>query len=166
MIFRIPRGKHRAHPLRFGFWWRRNSFAWLVKFDESCRYDLQSDDQFDTNKLCGIGYLPGHHKDSARFGWVYDRETGLIVINAYCYINGRRDIQSICFCIVGNQYHMSIDILNSQYCFRVYDNEGQQKGMIMVKHCQNKKFKYRLGVYFGGNQKAPHEIKIELKKLR
>lgn len=66
MTFRIPAGKHRARPLRFGFWWRKNSFAWLVKFTDSCRYDLQNVDHGDTNKLIGFGYLPGHHKDSAR----------------------------------------------------------------------------------------------------
>jgi hypothetical protein len=34
-----------------------------------------------------------------------------------------------------------------------------------VVHGHSKNFKYRLGVYFGGNQVAPHEMEIELTKV-
>lgn len=165
MIFRIPAGHHRARPLRFGLWWRRSSFAWVVKFTNSCRYDLGNDDQYDTNKLVGIGYLPGHHKDSARFGWRYDKVKGQIEIMAYCYVKGQRVIQSLCFCDIDKEYDLFLKVLSNCYYLSVCE-QGTPKviGYAWVNHNHNKHFKYRLGVFFGGNQVAPHEMTIELKR--
>lgn len=162
MIFRIPSGKHRAHPLRFGLWWRRTHFSWVVKFDESCRYNLGSDDQFDTNKLIGIGYLPGHHKNSARFGWRYSHEKGKIEILAYCYIDGERIIDHLADAFINESYTVKIEVVNTGYWLSVkgpgYTAEK------LYRHSHAKKLQYRLGTYFGGNQVAPHDIKIQLEK--
>lgn len=164
MIFRIPRGKHRARPLRFGFWWNKKSITRDVIFTESCRYDLRNDDQFDINKLYGIGYLPGgHHKDSARFGWRYWTDRGEIELSAYCYINGQRVIKHICFCGIGKTYRLQLRLLHSAYFFICLSDEFNET--VDVPYTHRKKIGYRLGAYFGGNQKAPHEIKIELKKV-
>lgn len=166
MIFHIPRGKHRARPLHFGFWWRKTSFSWVVKFDESCRYDLQTDDQFDINKLVGIGYLPGHHKDSARFGWRYWTERKEIELSAYCYVGGRRVIQHICFCEIGKEYHIMLNATSVCYYLHAYERHSTTcLGMATIQHAHDKHFKYRLGAYFGGNRPAPRTMKIELKKL-
>lgn len=165
MIFRIPRGRHRARPFRFGFWWRRNSFAWVVKFDDSCWYELQGPDQLDTNKLIGIGYLPGHHIDSARFGWRYDIAKGQVEILAYCYVKGQRIIQSVCFCEVGKEYVLQLKILSNSYYLAAHQRgRASSIGSTFVNHYHHKRFKYRLGVFFGGNQVAPHDISIELKR--
>jgi hypothetical protein len=164
MIFRIPSGKHRASPFRFGVWWNRKSFAWKVKFTESCRYDLRSDDQGDTNKLCGIGYLPGHHKNSARFGWRYRTDKGSVEFLAYCYVNKQRVIKSICLCEIGKEYDLQLLISEKSYSFFIYENDTLC-GSCVTGRDREQKLGYKLGVYFGGNQKAPHEIKIELKRL-
>lgn len=164
MIFRIPAGKHRARPLRFGFWWNRKSFAWVVKFYESCGYDLKSDDQFDANKLCGIGYLPGHHKESARFGWRYWTGRKEIELSAYCYINGRREIKSIGFCEIGKEYKIHLIISKQTYFFGIDDCNTKAIWHTEVQKYHNKKFMYRLGVYFGGNRPAPHDMKIQIEK--
>lgn len=166
MIFRIPAGRHRARPFRFAFWWGRKSFTWTVKFTESCRYDLQSADQFDANKLIGIGYLPGHHKDSARFGWRYDTKTEQVEILAYCYVNGRREIQHICHCMIGQQYDLHLKILTTCYYLSVHYKEDMVAiGHAWVNHNHDKKFMYRLGAYFGGQARAQRDTDIELKKL-
>ena len=166
MIFRIPLGKHRSRPWRFGLWWRKTSFSWIVKFDESCRYDLNSEDQFDTNKLIGIGYLPHHHKNSARFGWRYWTDRKEIEISAYCYVNGRREIKHICFCEIGKEYRIRLQILANSYYFDVYEPESvKAAGVVFIDHYHSKKFKYRLGVFFGGQAVSPHEMKIEIKKV-
>lgn len=166
MTFRIPAGHHRSRSFRFAVWWRRTSFSWVVKFDETCRYDLGNDDQFDTNKLVGIGYLPHHHKNSARFGWRYWTERKEIELSAYCYVNGRRVIQHICFCEIGKEYRIKLQVLANSYYFDVYE-QGSVKaaGVVFVDHFNRRKLKYGLWPYFGGNQVAPHDIKIELKKL-
>jgi hypothetical protein len=165
MTFRIPRGKHRAWPFSFGIWWRKKSFSWVVKFTESCRYDLQNNDQLDTNKLIGIGYLPGHHEDSARFGWLYNVTTGLIEMSAYCYLSGRRITKDLASCEIGKEYLLELFCLNGAYHFSCYE-KGEMKNITAeIVHGHSKNFKYRLGVFFGGNQKAPHEIKIQLNKV-
>lgn len=164
MTFRIPAGKHRARPFRPWLWWRRTSFSWVVKFDESCRYNLGNEDQMDVNKLVGIGYLWHHHKNSARFGWRYDIETNRIILSAYCYVDGRRVIQHICFCEIGKEYRIKLQVLANSYYLDAYD-QGRQLGVVFVEHYHRRKLKYRLGPYFGGNQVSPHTIKIELKRL-
>lgn len=164
MIFRIPAGKHRARPLRPWFWWRKNSFSWMVKFDESCRYDLGNEDQFDTNKLIGIGYLPGHHKDSARFGWRYWTERKEIELTAYCYVNGRRVIQHIGFCEVGKWYRIELFVTRWAYHFSLAHTDQTPIGETEIKHNHNRKFQYRLGTYFGGNQVAPRTMKIQIER--
>lgn len=166
MTFRIPRGKHYARPFRLGLWWRKTSFTWVVKFDESCRYELGNDDQFDTNKLVGIGYLWHHHKNSARFGWRYWTDRKEIELSAYCYVNGRRLIQHICFCEIGKEYTISILVLRNSYYFDVYEpGSVKSAGIATILHGHWKKFKFGLWPYFGGQSRAPHDIKIELRKV-
>jgi hypothetical protein len=166
MTSRIPAGKHRARPFRFGLWWNRSHFSWVVKFDESCRYDLGNEDQFDVNKLVGIGYLWNHHKNSARFGWRYWTERKEIELTAYCYVNGRRVIQHICFCEIGKEYALQLKVLSSSYYFAVSEKKHVDfVGTAWIDITHSKKLQYRLGCFFGGNQVAPHEMKIELKKL-
>lgn len=162
MIFRIPAGKQRARPFCFGLWWRRTHFSWVVKFDESCRYDLRNDDQFDTNKLVGIGYLWHHHKDSARFGWRYSNDKGKIEIMAYCYVNGERIIDHLADAFINERYTVRIDVVKTGYWLSVYG-----PGYISEKfyrHTHNKRLQYRLGPYFGGQATAPHEMKIQISK--
>lgn len=166
MIFRIPSGKHRARPLRFGVWWRRTSFSWVVKFDESCRYNLGNEDQMDVNKLVGVGYLWHHHKNSARFGWRYDIETNRIILSAYCYVYGRRVIQHICFCEIEKEYMLMLNPTSLSYHLHAYERYSSTcLGIATIGHSHGKKLQYRLGPYFGGNQVSPHTIKIELKRL-
>jgi hypothetical protein len=164
MIFRIPAGKHRARPFRFGLWFRRTHFSWVVKFDESCRYDLGTDDQFDTNKLVGIGYLWHHHKDSARFGWRYWTERKEIEISAYCYVNGRRVIQHIGFCKIGKEYKIHLTVSKQTYFFGIDDCDSKAIWYTEVPKYHQKRLQYRLGTYFGGQSVAPYDIKIQIER--
>lgn len=178
MTFRIPRGKHRARPLRFGIWWKRPVFIWNVLFEESCRYDLKTDDQFDTNKLIGVGYLRGWYrpdgvpwwklwkyrvKDSARFGWRYWTDMDKIELSAYCYIGGRRMIEHLGFVEIGEPYRLQLSITKKTYVFDVYDPEQDKAvGASSIPHLHTKKLQYRLGVYFGGQSRAQHTMRIQI----
>jgi len=166
MTFTIPTGKHRARPFRFGLWWRRTHFSWVVKFDESCRYNLGNEDQLDVNKLVGIGYLWSHHKDSARFGWSYNLMADGIDLWAYCYVSGRREIKHICFCEIGKEYHIVLNASSICYHLHAYERYSTTcLGMVTIGHNHNKNLQYRLGLYFGGNQKAPHQMKVKIEKI-
>ena len=165
VIFRIPAGKHRARPLRFGLWWNKKDFTWKVHFTNSCRYNLQGEDQRDINKLCGVGYLPGHHTDSARFGWRYLANQDKIELLAYCYVNGHRAIKSIALCRINAFYKVQLLIGKSSYIFMAIDDNGKCIGSSTVKYYHRRKLQYRLGTFFGGNKPAPHNITIELRKM-
>lgn len=163
MIFTIPKNKHRALPLRFWAWWQRRLFTWQVTFSESCRYDLQSADQLDTNKLIGVGYLPWHHVDSARFGWAYNLQTGKIDLSAYCYVNSNRIIKPICSCDIGKPYRIELYCLLGTYYFTACEAKTFTPIVgVEVTHGHYKKFQYRLTTFFGGNRTAPQEIQIEI----
>lgn len=169
MNFKIPYGKHWARPFRFWFWFKKRRFRWQVKFTWSCEYELPEADQLDTNKLCGIGFLPSHHKNSARFGWRFDpNRPWAIELMAYCYSNGVRSIDSLGFLEMGSEYNLELAHVDGSYFFS-YRLPGSTKpgssGSKVIPAGTKNKFKYHLGVYFGGNQKAPHDIYIYLKSL-
>jgi hypothetical protein len=165
VIFRIPAGKHYSRPFRFGIWWGKKQFIYKVKFTESCRYDLGDDDQLDTNKLFGVGYLPHHHTDSARYGWRYNKESGQIELLLYCYVNKLRSIILLASCEIGKEYILFLTVNKDNYNFKVIDENGQRIGGYALAFYHHKKFQYGLWPYFGGNKVAPHEMKIEIQKL-
>jgi hypothetical protein len=164
MTFRIPSGKHYARPWRFSLHWNRNAFAWKVKFTDSCRYEIQGNDQYDTNKLCGIGYLPHHHNESARFGWRYSLLHDQIELSAYCYVNGQRVIKPICFIDIGKEYNIELTKLSTMYFFTCSE-VAKLLGSAEVPYDHNHKLGYGLYPFFGGQARAQHEIIIELKKI-
>lgn len=165
MIFRIPSGKHYSRPWRLGLWWRQAVFSWTVRFDDTCRYDLKTDDQFDTNKLLGIGYLPHHHNDSARFGWRYWTNSKQVELSAYCYVDKRRVIYHIATVEIDKPYRLQLNVTRLAYVFDVYDiNAGKPIGGCSIQHFHNKRLQYGLWPYFGGNATAPHEVTIKIKR--
>lgn len=121
----------------------------------------------DTNKLVGIGFLPGLHTDSARFGWRYDLQKGQIEIFAYCYLKGRRDICHIAFVEIGKWYRLELLITTWSYFLSVI-HAGHDLfkpiGEVVVRHDQKRNFQYRLGTFFGGNGAAPYDMQIQIEK--
>lgn len=165
MTFRIPTGRHRALPIRFGLFWNRHSFNWKVTFTESCRYDLGMPDQLDVNKLVGIGYFPGHHTHSTRFGWRYWIGTDSIELLAYCYVNGDRITKHIGYCTIGVEYRIGLLIAHGHYLFTLDDANGNPISDTDVQHGNKGRLQYRLGIFFGGSKVAPREMRIKLENL-
>lgn len=139
-----------------------------ITFNESARYILPEDDRYDVNKIFGTGYFNGfHHKDSARFGWNYNTTTNTVSLYAYCYVNGDRIIKPICDVPVSQRVRLIINItMANRYSFSVYDgtNNWHEIGTTYIEFTHNKKWRYNLGSYFGGNHKAPHNISYKLER--
>jgi hypothetical protein len=161
----IPKGCHRGLPPQLGIYYNPLRIERRVSFDRSAKYDI-GEDQDDVNKLFGIGYFPGHHIDSARFGWNYDLNTGRIRLYAYCYVNRERQIRELCSINIFKDVLLSLDIIDNNYSFTVFDSRNKWKvyGGCDVAFSHKKKLAYRLGVFFGGNRTAPHKIKINIRK--
>lgn len=177
MLYKIKKGNHYAQPMRLGIWFGAKEINRKVTFTDSCRYDLHSVDQGDTNKLFGAGkfwgvYRPAgvkwwhlwdyEHNNSARFGWRYDTATDKIELSAYCYVDKKRFIVPLGPVQIGAEYLLQIVLINNMQLFRVYDSTGR----LMYKQVFSfpaSGMMYLTGLYFGGNQRAPHDIYVSIK---
>lgn len=168
MKIKIGKGHHYPWliPIVFPFWVKKHSSSVRkakFMFTESCMFDLHDEDQHDVNKLFGfsIGY---HHKTSFRFGWRPILDENKIEIVAYEYHDGERQKTMPICKIFTNQWYEFIISYNHDKSRTYYfvDDEGFTN-LIRLK---GKKWGlgYTLGIYFGGNETAPHKIIIHKKR--
>jgi hypothetical protein len=150
--FVIPKGHHRSTAATKEF--HGNSLVFEVTFDESGIYQLEGEDHYDVNKLTGFKYGLSPHYNSARFGWRYD--WGEIMLVAYTYVDGVRDIYDIGTCLIGQTVQGSITETDTEWIYRFKENEYR----IFRGFSERNRF-YDFP-YFGGNKTAPHEIRIKL----
>lgn len=131
--------------------------VYKVTFTDSCRYSI-GEDQADINKLFGIGYPPHHHNTSIRVGWNYDDDFGTIRLFSYWYHNWSRDWTYLCSVDINKPIDITMEISKDRHSIIVNDIRHD----IMIP---NKRIGFLLRPYFGGNQKAPHDITIHLTKI-
>lgn len=161
----IFKGAHRAWPLSLGIWYKKKDVTKLVTFDDTCAYSIEGEDMYDINKLFGIGYFFSPHTDSARFGWRYNDDTDLIELFAYCYVNKELVDWYLGDLIMGRQYFLSITIRDGRYEFLAVDIKlGRKVGETTIKKKHQKKFSYPMSLFFGGQKRAPHKIKVKFEK--
>jgi hypothetical protein len=163
MIYKVKKGKHRFSPLNFKPFYKTKLKA-EIKFDKSCLYDLNNQDQLDINKL--FGFSKGHHHwNSYRFGWRCVENK--IELLAYIYVNGKRineweqDIH-LTFLDVDKTYKLSLKSSHNKCYFKVLDEFDQL--VIIREYPVLSRFKlgYILNPYFGGTSKAPHDMEISI----
>lgn len=168
----IKQGRHRPFKIipacfrEIPFQYLRIPQVRYVKFTPSCRYDLGDEDQKDWNKLfgfcCGIS---GVHKDSARVVWRYNKDTDMIELGLYCYIDGERIFpkkiisvnidEDVTIKLGYSLYEISLNIITDNKTEWVFE-----KSMVTC----DKGVRYGCGLYFGGNRTAPQDITIEYTK--
>jgi len=165
MKLKIKKNKHYPFPYFFialPIWVKKEKTTirtFHFMFTESCLFDLKDEDQYDVNKL--FGFSIGHHqKDSSfRIGWRPDLNKKEIEIVAYEYHNGiRQKTMSMGNVKINHFYNGFIAYL--PFADKTYYKFGNLE--IENKHNLKKKFGlgYTLGLYFGGNEKAPQDIII------
>jgi hypothetical protein len=138
-----------------------NELSFIAVFDESAKYSLGNSNQSDINKLYGFTDCTSpEHENSARFGWNWDDKKSELRIYAYCYKDGNVKNQFIKVIELNKEYNFKINVNDSQYTFNVDGTE-----VIMDRGCSgNGGIKYYCFPYFGGNEKAPHDISIRIKE--
>jgi len=132
-------------------------------FDSSCIYaTADPGNQADINKLMGFSDSASHHqRHSARFGWNW--EAGGLYIYAYCYRGGVRASQKICTVGLGEVHEYRIELRAGQYFFSV---DGGAHTATMPRAAQEPyAFGYKLLPYFGGDEPAPHDVRIRVREL-
>lgn len=132
-----------------------------VKFDSSAIYQTASPSiQVDINKLYGFSDNNNlHHNYSARFGWRWRNNE--LQIFTYIYNAGIVSYQRIGTAQIGVEETYSIEVANNSYIFSF-----QEQTTIMPRESTTTTaIGYKLYPYFGGNETAPHNIKIWIEEF-
>ena len=157
-IYKIKEGKHRStFKIKYT---KENSFDIQVKFDESARYTSYSpENQLDVNKLWGVSDCgTNHSENSIRFGWRWDLNQEQIEILMYRRLSSEFSFKSLGYVNPGDISYMSLNITNDHYYMSLNGVEDS-----ISRNCSNPCRRYFLYPYFGGDEKAPHDITIRIK---
>ena len=127
-----------------------------VTFDSTAIYTTQlAENQGDVNKL--IGFSDGgsnHQENSARLGWSWNGKK--IILYAYAYSNKARIIKTLGSVDVNQSFPCSVKAENNYYYFRV-NNHADSVERVCSSYTG---YHYRLYPYFGGDEAAPHDVRI------
>lgn len=155
----IPKGEHYANgntykPIDAA------GMQFAVRFDSSCIYQTTDpQNQWDINKLYGFSDNGALHQNySARFGWRWSE--GALRLFAYTYNNAVRESKEIAAVPIGQDVHCGISILKGSYVFTV-----DEKSVTMPRLSTTATAKgYQLYPYFGGDEAAPHDVRIWIRE--
>ncbi len=157
--FTIPQGQHYA---------TENSIKavgvaemkFVVRFDSSAVYQtVNPENQYDINKLYGFSDNGDqHHSYSARFGWRWS--DGALRLFAYTYNSGVRNEKELKTVTIGSEVACAIKVAGEVYQFFV---DGKMDTMPRMSSTATAKG-YQLYPYFGGDEVAPHEVRIWIRE--
>lgn len=137
------------------------SLRFTAILDSTCIYTTTDPtNQADINKLFGFADCSSHHQtNSARFGWNW--HNGAMRIHAYCYAGSVRSYKELGVVTIGKAFDCMLTILPEKYVF-----ELNGKTDTMLRGCNTTSaYGYKLLPYFGGNEAAPHDVKIKIKEM-
>lgn len=136
-----------------------------VMFDSTCMYDVTQVDEFDYNKLFGIGFMGSkdqhwgqapHQVDGVRVAWRWNPKQNRIDLGAYVYVAGKRITQDLGSMRINEERRLTIKIDYTNKTYTVLNGEP-------IPFTHKKTVAYRNGLYFGGNQPAPQTIRVMIK---
>lgn len=130
-------------------------------FDSSCVYQTSvPENQNDINKLFGFSDCSSRHQEnSARFGWNW-RDNALRIY-AYSYTAGQRQEKELGTTEIGKTTSFNLKTQGNSYVFTFNGKET-----IMPRYCSGGVgVAYKLLPYFGGDETAPHLIRIKIRSI-
>jgi len=155
----IPKGEHYPTPNPLVFT-TASKVTFYAVFDSSCIYKtVDPQNQNDINKLYGFSDCNTQHLvNSARVGWRWSNDS--LRIFAFVHNNSVMLYKEITTARIGRKINCSISCLADQYSFTVNNKTVQ-----LPRHCTGNYTRYKLFPYFGGDEVAPHKIKIKITEL-
>ncbi|MEX6691157.1 hypothetical protein QTN47_26850 [Danxiaibacter flavus] len=138
-----------------------SSLKFEVIFDSSCIYKtLDPLNQYDINKLYGFSDCDSAHLiNSARIGWRWSDDS--LRLFAFVHYNGQILSKEMTTASIGSIISCSIICDTNIYKFQVNDSCTE-----IHRFCNGGKYRhYYLYPYFGGDEKAPHEVVIKIREL-
>ena len=163
----IEAGEHEPNPKRkVGFLISPGEVSATVTFDSSCIYTVDPTDADDWNKVIGLGFvgskdqdittgIPPHQVDGVRVGWRWNSQRGRIDLGAYIYVEGKRTDFKVAEAAINTPTRLTIKIDYDRKLYQVLGGKA-------VPFTHNKTVAYNTGLYFGGNQVAPHRIRVKI----
>lgn len=155
-VYKIDKGKHRS-TLNYKLT-RKNLINFDVIFDETAIYETKDIlNQADINKLYGVSDCNRHHLEySIRFGWrYYQNELQLLWFKHEAGVFEYGFMKNI---KINKSYNCNIQITDDEYMLSVDDIHKS-----IPRICSKDYIRYFLYPYFGGDEKAPHDIIIKIK---
>ena len=149
MIFSIEKGRHRSSFLpSFTF---KNIISGQFSLLEISEINSE-----DTNKIIGLSDNWHHHKDSIRIGWRYYKNK--VELMAYLYVDDKRIVEHLCYIDKKENIDFLLEIRSDEYV--IWINEYTKK---YKRESRWNFLRVILKPYFGGKDKAPKNIKLNLK---
>ena len=138
----------------------KGALSFKVIFDSSAIYQSSiPENQYDVNKLFGFSEGNDHHFNSARIGWAWNKNA--LRLYAYAYVNGERKIREISSVDIGKEITCEIKVSGKEYIFSVDQASASFERSTSGDYIPG----YMLYPYFGGDETAPHEIRIRIQQL-
>ena len=153
----IRKGSHRS---TFGY---KRTWDDVVKFscifDNSAKYETEDPvNQADINKLYGLSDCGDNHMNSSiRLGWRWYNDS--LEIHWFRHVGGQFSFGKICEVEIDVPFESEIIFEQDDYIISV---DGTT--VAVPRGCGLAYNKYYLYPYFGGDEKAPHDIKIKIKE--
>lgn len=159
-LYTIKKGEHSASQNAYRTL-DVSELKFAVRFDSTAIYQTVSAiNQYDINKLYGFSdNNSDHHQSSARFGWRWSE--GALRLFAYAYSEGVLHTKEITTLAIGAEANCSIRVQGNYYEFSVNDMVVQLPRSGMNPRARG----YQLYPYFGGDERAPHDIQVWIRKL-
>ena len=155
-VFTIKEGSHRS-GYRYKTSWS-NKFKVECIFNNSAIYTTKDSlNQYDVNKLWGVSDCSNNHmKSSIRFGWRWLNDS--LEILWFRHFNSNFDFGKITTVELNEIINLDLEIRGDKYILGV-------NGVVteINRPCTQDFKRYYLYPYFGGDEVAPHTIKIKLK---
>ena len=157
--YTIKEGKHKSRT-RYKTT-KTNHLQFQAIFDESAIYTSQDPaNQYDVNKLYGLSDCGNDHTEtSIRFGWRWLNDS--LEILWFKHTNNNFSFAKIKSIDFNEIVNFGIQFDTDYY----YMSVGAETVTISRPCNQSSNRKYFLWPYFGGNETAPHDIKIKIKDL-
>ena len=133
-----------------------------VTFDSSAIYkSVDPVNQADVNKLMGFSDCGSEHQqNSARLGWSWNGTA--LILYAYAYVNSVRVIKTLGPVPLEKPITCSVKAKANYYYFSALSYTDS-----IPRHCAGYvESGYKLYPYFGGDETAPHDIRIKIYEMR
>lgn len=160
IIYTIKQGQHYAADRGYKAV-EFEELKFIVRFDSSAIYQTGTEvNQYDINKLYGFSdNNADHHQYSARIGWAWNKNA--LWLYTYVYSDGKIYKSELGTIEIGLEARCSIKVTGDYYKFEMNGVQLSVPRSITTSGAKG----YMLYPYFGGDETAPHDVRIWIKNL-